>query len=123
MIDVMNVGAGVNFFTKYSMKTLKSQDTGYRLGLLIKDVKIAKDTIEKSGFDSDLPSLALKYLEDSLQTVGEGADHTECLESWEQRAGGKIDKSERSEDVNIAPSGDMSKPPIVSQEEPVLRIL
>ncbi|KAF2708574.1 2-hydroxy-3-oxopropionate reductase [Pleomassaria siparia CBS 279.74] len=94
MIDVMNVGTGVNFSTKYSMKNLKSYDTGYRLELLVKDVKIAKEVIENSGFKSDLPSLALTYLEDAFKMVGKGACHSECLKSWEERAGVQIKRTE-----------------------------
>ncbi|KAF1995201.1 2-hydroxy-3-oxopropionate reductase [Amniculicola lignicola CBS 123094] len=97
MIDVMNVGTGVNFSTMYSMKNLKSYDTGYQLELLVKDVKIAKEVVESSGFQSDLPALALKYLEDSLKLVIKGADHSECLKSWEERAGVEIRKTERDE--------------------------
>ncbi|KAF2644154.1 2-hydroxy-3-oxopropionate reductase [Massarina eburnea CBS 473.64] len=115
MIDVMNVGTGVNFSTKYSMKHLKSYDTGYQLELLVKDVKIAKDVIEKSGFETDLPALALKYLEESLQKVAPGADHSECLESWEERAGVEIKKTEKKEE-----SGKIES---VSQQEPALRII
>lgn len=117
MIDVMNVGTGVNFSTKYSMKDLKSYDTGYQLELLVKDVKIAKDVIEKSGFQSDLPALALKYLEDSTKLVGKGADHSECLKSWEQRAGVEIEKTQKRTDTA------KGKAKAVSQEEPVIRIL
>jgi 3-hydroxyisobutyrate dehydrogenase-like beta-hydroxyacid dehydrogenase len=95
MIDVMNVGTGVNFSTKYSMKNLKSYDTGYQLELLIKDVKIAKDVIDSSGFQSELPGLALKYLEESAQLVEKGADHSECLKSWERRADVEIKKTDQ----------------------------
>ncbi|KAK7184157.1 hypothetical protein DPSP01_001205 [Paraphaeosphaeria sporulosa] len=97
MIDVMNVGTGVNFSTKYSHKNLKSYDTGYQLELLVKDVKIAKDVIAKSGFRTELPALAERYLEDSLKVVEKGADHAESLKSWEQRAGVEIKKTERRE--------------------------
>jgi 3-hydroxyisobutyrate dehydrogenase-like beta-hydroxyacid dehydrogenase len=90
----MNVGTGVNFSTKYSMKNLKSYDTGYQLELLIKDVKIAKDVIENSGFESELPALALKYLEDSAKLVAKGADHSECLKGWEKRADVDIKKTD-----------------------------
>ncbi|KAF2263618.1 2-hydroxy-3-oxopropionate reductase [Lojkania enalia] len=96
MINVLNVGTGVNFSTLYSMKTLKSFDTGYQLELLVKDVKIAKDVIEKSGFQSDLPRLALEYLEDSMKLVEKGADHSECIKGWEKRAGVEIPKTDRS---------------------------
>lgn len=95
MVDVMNVGTGVNFSTKYTMRNLKSHDTGYKLELLIKDVRIAKEVIESSGFQSELPSLALKYLEESAKLVEKGADHSECLKSWEQRAGIEINKTDR----------------------------
>ncbi|KAH7132302.1 2-hydroxy-3-oxopropionate reductase [Dendryphion nanum] len=97
MIDVMNVGTGINFSTANSMRNLKSYDTGYQLELLVKDVKIAKEVVEKSGFQSDLPGLALKYLEDSLKLVEKGADHSECLKSWEERAGVEIKKTDRAD--------------------------
>ena len=95
------------------MKSLKSHDTGYQLELLVKDVKIAKEVIEKSGFHSDLPGMALKYLEDSLKLVEKGADHSECLQSWENRAGVEIKKSEKK-NPEARRSGS------VSQTEPVL---
>lgn len=82
------------------MKNLKSYDTGYQLELLVKDVKIAKEVIEKSGFQSELPALALKYLEESMNLVEPGADHSECLKSWEQRAGVEIEKTEATKKVN-----------------------
>ncbi|CAI6342032.1 unnamed protein product [Periconia digitata] len=115
MIEAMNVGTGANFLTKYSLKNLESKDSGFQLELLVKDVKIAKDLIEKSGFQTDLPSLALTYLEEASQSAPNGADYTACLESWEHRATLNINKSERSEGKeNLHP---------VSQDEPVLRIL
>ena len=95
MIDVLNVGTGVNFSTKYSMKNLKSYDTGYQLELLVKDVKIAKDVIEKAGFDTELPRLALGYLEEGLKYVEKGACHSECIRAWEKRAGVEIPKTEK----------------------------
>jgi len=94
MIEVLNVGTGVNFSTKYSFKNLKSFDTGYSLELLVKDVRIAKEVIERSGFETELPGLALRYLEEGLQGVGKGADHSECIGAWEKRAGVEIPKSD-----------------------------
>lgn len=100
MIDVMNVGTGVNFSTAYSMKTLKSFDTGYQLELLVKDVKIAKEVIESSGFQSGFPALALKYLEESLEYVDKGACHSECIRSWEARADVEIKKTDPSRAIS-----------------------
>ncbi|KAF2737879.1 2-hydroxy-3-oxopropionate reductase [Polyplosphaeria fusca] len=99
MVDVMNVGTGVNFSTLYSMKNLKSFDSGYQLELLIKDVKIAKEVIESSGFRTDLPNMALNYLEESMKFVEPGACHSECIKSWEDRAGVKILKTERRKSI------------------------
>lgn len=95
MIDAMNVGTGINFSTAYSMKTLKSFDSGYQLDLLIKDIKIAQDVIAQAGFDTKLPGLARAYLEEALPLVEKGACHSECLRSWEKRAGVEIKKTER----------------------------
>ncbi|KAF2178597.1 2-hydroxy-3-oxopropionate reductase [Zopfia rhizophila CBS 207.26] len=98
MIDVMNVGTGINFSTANSMRNLKSYDSGYQLELLVKDVKIAKEVMEKSGFRSDLPRLALEYLEDSMQLTEKGACHSECIKGWEKRAGVEIKKTIRADD-------------------------
>lgn len=78
------------------MKSLKSFDSGYQLELLVKDVRIAKGVIEKSGFQTALPGLALKYLEEGLDLVEKGACHSECIRSWEKRAGVEIEKTESS---------------------------
>lgn len=93
MIDVLNCGTGVNFSTAYSMKKLKSFDTGYQLELLVKDVKIAKEVIEQSGFRTELPNMALNCLEESLALVEKGACHSECIKSWERRADVEIEKT------------------------------
>lgn len=69
--------------------------SGYQLALLIKDMKITRDLVLATGFETDLPELAIKYLEDSLQGLEEGADHTECLKGWEKRAGMELKKSQQ----------------------------
>lgn len=111
MIDVMNVGTGANFSTLNSMKTLKSFDSGYQLELLVKDVKIAKDVIENSGFQTEMPDLALRYLEEGLELVEKGACHSECLRSWEERAGVEIKKTKTARCDSSSPAkvdGDSS---------------
>ena len=71
--------------------------SGYQLELLIKDVRIAKETLQSAGFETNLPDLALLYLEDAMSVCEPGADHTECLKGWEKRAGIVLKKSEPSE--------------------------
>lgn len=110
MIDVMNVGTGANFTTRHSQKELKSYDTGYKLGHLVKDVKTAKDLIETSGFRTDLPALAEKYLDESQRAIGAEADHAASLEVWEQRADIQIKKTEGQEVVHAARNSGIEKP-------------
>ncbi|KAF2453701.1 2-hydroxy-3-oxopropionate reductase [Lineolata rhizophorae] len=98
MLDVLNVGTGKNFSTAYSMKEeglTRRFQTGYQLSLLVKDVKIAKEVIESTGFKTGFPDLALHDLSDGLKLVQDGACHTECLKSWESRAGVTLKRRER----------------------------
>src|SRR5258707_9856694 len=69
--------------------------SGYQLALLVKDMKITKDVIRSTGFETDLPQLAIWYLEDALVGLKDNADHTECLKWWEKRAGIELKKSEQ----------------------------
>jgi len=98
MIDVLNVGTGRNFSTAYSMRDeglTRRYQSGYQLALLIKDMKITKDVIQSTGFETALPELAIGYLEDALAGLKDDADHTECLKGWERRAGIELRKSEQ----------------------------
>jgi len=90
MIDVLNVGTGVNFSTLYSYKSdalPRKYSTGYQLGLLVKDMGISQELFEKVGFETKLPKLILEYLKDAASPLEPDADHTECLKGWERRAG------------------------------------
>ncbi|KAH8789937.1 2-hydroxy-3-oxopropionate reductase [Hyaloscypha sp. PMI_1271] len=96
MTDVLNVGTGRNFSTAYSMRDeglTRRYQSGYQLALLIKDMKITRDVISLTGFETGLPQLAIGYLEDSLVGLKGDADHTECLKGWEKRAGVELRKS------------------------------
>ncbi|KUJ11341.1 2-hydroxy-3-oxopropionate reductase [Mollisia scopiformis] len=96
MIDVLNVGTGRNFSTAYSMRDeglTRRYQSGYQLALLIKDMKITKDVIKSTGFETGLPQLALSYLEDAIVGLEDSADHTECLKGWERRSGIELKKS------------------------------
>ena len=68
--------------------------SGYQLELLIKDMNITKDVIQSTGFETELPKLAIGYLEDAMKILEEGADHTECLKGWERRGGIELKRSE-----------------------------
>ena len=70
--------------------------SGYQLALLIKDMKITRDVISSTGFETDLPQLAIGYLEDANKGLKDDADHTECLKRWEKRAQIELKKSAKS---------------------------
>jgi hypothetical protein len=58
-------------------------------------MKITKDVISSTGFETGLPELAIGYLENALAGLKDDSDHTECLKGWEKRAGIELKKSEQ----------------------------
>jgi hypothetical protein len=79
--------------------------SGYQLALLIKDMKITKDVIQSTGFDTGLPELAIGYLEDAIAGLKDDADHTECLKGWEKRAGIELRKSDQPTEKVVEEKG------------------
>ena len=76
--------------------------SGYQLALLIKDMKITNEVIQSVGFETDLPQLSIKYLEDAMALLKEDADHTECLKGWENRADIELKKSEQPKEKVVS---------------------
>lgn len=97
MIDVLNVGTGVNFSTKEAFRTdvvTRRFNSGYQLSLLVKDMKIAKEVIESSGgFQSPLAELIVKSLSEAEEVAPEAADHTHCILGWEKKTGIQLKQS------------------------------
>ena len=90
MIDVLNVGTGINFSTSNSYMTdalPRRYASGFQLALLIKDIGIAKEVFEREGFETSLPDLIIRDFKDAQTGLPETADHTELLKRWEERAG------------------------------------
>lgn len=67
-------------------------------------MKITKELIESTGFQTGLPDLAIGYLEQAMGLVQKGADHTECLKSWEARANIQLKTSERPKEPVVEES-------------------
>jgi 3-hydroxyisobutyrate dehydrogenase len=104
MIDVLNVGTGKNFSTAESYRTdalPRRYASGFQLALLIKDVGIAGDLFEREGFETKMPGLINEYFKDALKTLPEGADHTELLKRWEERAGLELRTGEPMGDSHV----------------------
>lgn len=56
-------------------------------------MKIAREVIEASGVPSSLPNLIVDSLSEADQVAGPGVDHTQCIESWEKKAGVQLKQS------------------------------
>lgn len=102
MIDVLNVGTGVCFPT---MDTFRRDgltgryNSGFGLALLVKDLGITQEFMEKSQFQTELPEMLRGYLKHGLDRVDPAADHTACLVGWEERSGVKLKRTEKVKDI------------------------
>jgi len=88
MIDVMNVSTGKNFNTENVVKQhviSRQFASGFALGLLAKDVKIAADLAHAIDVESPLSRLSATLLEEARDEVGFAKDHTLAYTFWERR--------------------------------------
>lgn len=90
-----NVGTAKNFSTSFSIRAdglTRAHQSGYRLKLLIKDLKIAEGVFASEGIPSTLPAYLREECEGGLGTTpgGMGACHTELLEVWEEKYGVQV---------------------------------
>lgn len=67
--------------------------SGYQLSLLVKDMKIAREVIASTGVPSSLSGLILDELSEADRIAGPGADHTQCIQGWEKKAGVQLKQS------------------------------
>jgi 3-hydroxyisobutyrate dehydrogenase len=88
MIDVINASTGRNFSTE---STIKQQvltgnfASGFSLGLLAKDVKIAADLASAIGIDAPLGRLVRDLWVGARDEIGGERDHTRAVEAWENK--------------------------------------
>ena len=102
MIDVLNVGTGVNFPTMDTFRRdgiTQRYNSGFGLALLVKDLGITEEFMQHNKFQTDLPALLKGYLDSALQEVEPMADHTKALVGWEKRSGVQLKKTEKLEDI------------------------
>jgi 3-hydroxyisobutyrate dehydrogenase len=88
MVEIMNVSTGKNFNTENVVKqhVLSRQfASGFALGLLAKDVKIAADLACAIDVESPLVRLSSALLGEARDNVGAEKDHTLAYTYWEQR--------------------------------------
>lgn len=102
MIDVLNVGTGVNFPTLDTFRrdgVTQRYNSGFGLALLVKDLGITEEFMQHNKFQTDLPGLLKGYLDGALQHVEPMADHTKALVGWEKRSGVQIKKTEKVPEI------------------------
>ena len=89
MVDIMNASTGKSFNTEQVAKqhvVSRQFASGFALGLLAKDVKIAADLAAAIEVESPLTRLSSALLGEARDKVGSEKDHTLAYTWWERRA-------------------------------------
>jgi 3-hydroxyisobutyrate dehydrogenase len=90
MTDVINASTGRSFASENLIKQHVLSGafaTGFALGLLAKDVKIAADLAGEIGVDAPLGRLVRDLWGEARDAVGGEQDHSRAWAHWERRAG------------------------------------
>ncbi len=85
MIDVINVSTGRSFPTDLVMKQHVLSGTfatGFALGLLAKDVKIAADLASQVGADAPIGRMISDLWAEARDAIGPEQDHSRAAEHW-----------------------------------------
>ena len=61
-------------------------------------MKIAREVIDEMGVHSSLPDLIVDSLSEANAIAGPGADHTQCIQGWEKKAGITLKQSNLAEE-------------------------
>jgi 3-hydroxyisobutyrate dehydrogenase len=89
MIDVINVSTGRSFASENLIQQhvlSGAFGTGFALGLLAKDVRIAADLADQIGVDAPVGRLVRDLWADARDNLGGDQDHTRAATHWEKRS-------------------------------------
>jgi 3-hydroxyisobutyrate dehydrogenase len=89
MIDVINVSTGRSFASENLIQQhvlSGAFGTGFALGLLAKDVRIAADLADQIGVDAPVGRLVRDLWADARENLGGDQDHTRAATHWEKRS-------------------------------------
>ena len=93
MVDILNASTGRNFSTEFMIKEQvigQKFSTGFALGLMAKDVRIAADLGEAVGLDAPLSRLIRSRWAHAREKLGATRDTSEAILSWkDDLPGGK----------------------------------
>ena len=87
MVEILNVSTGRNFHTDLVLREHViggKYSTGFALGLLAKDVKIAADLTRELGLDSPVVRLVSARFDQARDALGYGADNSEAIKAWKK---------------------------------------
>lgn len=90
MVDILNVSTGRNFFTDLVMKDHViggKHATGFAVGLLAKDVKIAAELGRELGKKAPVLDLVTERWAFARDKVGAAKDNTEAYRAWQDDQG------------------------------------
>ena len=85
MVEILNVSTGRNFHTDMVLREHVIGGkfaTGFALGLLAKDVKIAADLTRDLNFDAPLVRLVSARFDQARDTLGYASDNSEAIKAW-----------------------------------------
>lgn len=89
MVEIMNVSTGRSFHTDLVLREHVVEGrfaTGFQLGLLAKDVRIAADLAHELRLDAPLARLVSERFEAARDVLGYTRDHTEAIKAWNQNS-------------------------------------
>ena len=89
MVEILNVSTGRSFHTDVVLKEHVIGGkfaTGFQLGLLAKDVRIAADLARDVGLDAPLVDLVSRLFAAARDSLGYTRDHTEAIKAWDKDA-------------------------------------
>ena len=87
MVEILNVSTGRNFHTDLVLREHViggKYSTGFALGLLAKDVRIAADLTRDLELDSPVVRLISARFDQARDALGYGADNSEAIKAWKK---------------------------------------
>jgi 3-hydroxyisobutyrate dehydrogenase len=87
IVDIMNVSTGKNFQTEVVMKSHvveRQFATGFKIGLLTKDIRIAADLAGDMGLDTPVLELIYSRWKTATEYLGADRDNSEAVLSWDR---------------------------------------
>jgi 3-hydroxyisobutyrate dehydrogenase len=89
MVEILNVSTGRSFLTDLVLREHVVEGkfaTGFQLGLLAKDVRIAADLAQQLRLDAPLARLVSERFEAACDALGYTRDHTEAIKAWDKNS-------------------------------------